>query len=154
MGARECVRATLLAGAIALSGSCGNTSATSGASQAPLPTTPTSPSTPAALAVSASCLGPFRPGDYAALACFVFVQDAADPPSTNTSAYADLRVFGGPADLTIPSCPACGGPPWTFDLDIRIPADISPGVKSFPVWATDAQGRNAGSTASIQIVAR
>jgi hypothetical protein len=42
----------------------------------------------------------------------------------------------------------------TFDIDLRIPADMAPGVKTFPVWATDADGRRADTTAAIEIVAR
>jgi hypothetical protein len=99
-------------------------------------------------------LGPFRPGDYAPLGCFLFVQDATGPTSTNISAFADLRAFRGPAELTIPRCQACGGPPWTFDLDFQVPSDMTLGVKTVPIWATDAQQRRADTTASIEIVSR
>ena len=145
----------MIGAAIALLGSCGRAPAPSSTSQqVPIPTSPTPTPTPTPLGMSTKCLGPFRPGDYSALACFLFVQDATGPTSTNISTFADLRMFGGPAELAIPKCPACGGPPWTFDLDVHVPADISPGVKTFPIWATDAQGRRTDTTASIEIVSR
>ena len=53
--------------------------------------------------------------------------------------------------MVIPRCPACGGPPWTFDLDLRVPADMATGVKTFAIWATDAEGNLASTTAAIEI---
>jgi hypothetical protein len=49
-------------------------------------------------------------------------------------------------------CPACGGPPITFDMDLYVPFSMTPGLKTFPVWVTDDQGRRADTTASIEIV--
>jgi hypothetical protein len=116
---------------------------------------PTSPGPlPTPLTVSTRCLGPFRPGAYVPLACFVLVEDGAHPASTATRAFADLRMFGGLERSGIVMCPACGFPPRVFDLDLRVPADMPPGVKTFAVWATDAQGRRADTTASIEVVAR
>jgi hypothetical protein len=145
----------LLGAAIVVLGSCGGPSPSSSATQqATTPTSPTPVPAPAALGLSTNCLGPFHPGDDAALACFVFVQEATAPASTSIGAFADLRAFGGAAETAIARCPACGGPPWTFDLDVHVPADISTGVKTFPVWATDAEGRRTDATASIVIVPR
>jgi hypothetical protein len=39
-------------------------------------------------------------------------------------------------------------------MDVDIPADMSPGVKTFPIWAIDVQGSRADATASIEIVSR
>ena len=109
---------------------------------------------PAALGVATRCLGPFRAGAYVPLACFVLVEDGTSPPSTDTRAFADLRIFGGRAQSGIPSCPACGFPPRTFDLDLHIPTDMTPGVKTFTVWATDTEGRRGETTASFEVIAR
>jgi hypothetical protein len=106
------------------------------------------------LGVSARCFGPFRPGDYASPGCVVIVQEATDPTSTGVAAFADLRMFGGRAEHGLPECPACGAPPRTFGMDLHVPADMTPGIKTFPVWATDAQGRRGDATASIEILAR
>ena len=106
------------------------------------------------MSVSTRCLGPFRAGAYVPLACFVLVEDGANPPSRETKAFADPRLFAGLAQSGIAMCPACGFPPRTFDLDLRIPADMPPGVKTFAVWATDAEGRRAETTASFEVVAR
>jgi hypothetical protein len=51
-------------------------------------------------------------------------------------------------------CPACGAPPSTFDLAVRVPANMAPGVKIIPIWASDAQGHRTNGTALIEIVAR
>lgn len=92
---------------------------------------------------------------YYALACLVLVEDTTHPPVNRFTARADLRVFGGSADAVFPRCPACGGPPWTFDLDLRVPADMTPGVKTFDVWVTDPEGnRRAATTAAVEIAAR
>ena len=53
-----------------------------------------------------------------------------------------------------PKCPACGGPPWTYDIDLRVPADMTPGAKTFPVWVIDGEGHRADTTATIEIVRR
>lgn len=111
--------------------------------------TPNSGPTP--MRVSARCGGPFRAGDYVPLACVVLVEPGASPSSSGIRAFADLRMFGGPADSGIVRCPACGLPPYVFDLDVRIPSDMSPGEKTFAVWATDAQGRRAETTATFQV---
>jgi hypothetical protein len=39
------------------------------------------------------------------------------------------------------------------DLDVRIPKEMTPGVKTFAVWVTDDEGRMGTTTASLQIVA-
>jgi len=98
---------------------------------------------PAPLQISVICYGPYRPGDIAA--CFI---------ETTRGPFADLSTFGGPAEYSIPPCPACGGPPWTYDLPVRVPADMTPGVKTIAIWATDAQGHRVNATASIGIVSR
>jgi hypothetical protein len=127
-----------------------------GAAPLASPTSAVTPPPPAQsqLMVSTKCAGPFRAGDYVPLACFVFVDDGARPGSNSFSVRVDYRVFGGPADVVVPACPACGGPPWTFDLDVIIRPDVTPGVKTFPVWATDAAGHRADTTATLEIVAR
>ena len=112
-----------------------------------MPTSPTP--APTRVIVSTRCFGPFQPGQYVPLACAVFVEDRSFRVS------ADLSIFGGKSDASgFPACPACGGPPWTVDLDLRVPADMAPGVKTFAVWATDPEGHRADTTASIEIAAR
>ena len=149
--ARKGWRAPLAGAVIALFASCGKAQTPSSTSpEAPILPSPIP--TPTPLSLSSRCVGTLRPGEYAALACIVEVQEATGPPSTNIRAFADERVFGRSALAGIPMCPACGGP--TFDLDLNVPVDITPGVKTFPIWATDAQGRRADTTASIQIVSR
>ena len=138
--------APLLGAAIAVLGSCG-TGPSGNSQQTPLPASPGPGST--SLSVAAKCLGPFHPGEYAGLACVVFVQDAANNPTNGV--YADRSIFGGAAQSGVVKCPACGGPPWTFDLDLRIPPNMTPGVKTFAVWATYADGSRTETTASIEI---
>jgi len=87
------------------------------------------------------------------LACSLFVQGGSDATSNTNSAFADLHIFGKAVEV-IPRCPACGGPPWTFDMDVDVPADMTPGMKTFPIWATDSLGHTAANTASIEIVSR
>jgi hypothetical protein len=125
------------------------------------PVTPTAPGPGAApppsavtLSLSAHCLGPFRPADYAALACAVVAQDPTNAGRNDFQAFADLRQFGGPAESAIPACTACGSPGKTFDLDLRIPQDMTPGRKTFVVWATDPRGQRAEASAVLEIVAR
>lgn len=119
----------------------------------PQPGAPGPGSPTVALGVSARCFGPFRPGEQVSLACVVFVQEATGPASTGIGVHADLSQFGGPADALPVKCPACGDP-LTYDLDLRVPADMAPGAKVFAIWATDAQGRRADGSASIEIAAR
>ena len=140
----------IVAAATAFVVSCENRSGPAPSNPTPVPTSPA----PSALSVSTKCFGPFRPGSYYGLACVAAVSETTPPPLYTYGVHADLRVFGGSADVRFPQCPACGGPPWTFDIDLRIPADMPPGVRTFPVWATDADGRRADTTASIEIVAR
>ncbi len=106
------------------------------------------------MTISTRCGGPFHPGDYVPLACFVVVEPGASPSSSGIQAFADERMFGGRADAAIVACTACGPPPNVFDLDLRIPSDISVGEKTFAVWATDAQGRRADTTATFQVTPR
>jgi hypothetical protein len=109
---------------------------------------------PTPLVVTTKCFGPFRPGEYYGLACVVQVWEGASPRSTGLRAFADLRVFGRGAEAGIITCAACGGPPITFDLDLRIPANMSPGAKTFAVWATDDQGRRTDGTATLEVIPR
>jgi hypothetical protein len=39
-------------------------------------------------------------------------------------------------------------------VDFQVPSDMTLGVKTLPIWATDAQQRRADTTASIEIVLR
>src|SRR4051794_10217805 len=110
-------------------------------------------STPSQLTVSTRCFGPLRTGASYGLACVAEVSDTAAAPTSTYSVQADLGIFGGAAQVEIPRCRACGGPPWTFDIDLQIPADITPGVKRFAVWVTDTGGRRADTTAVVTIVA-
>jgi hypothetical protein len=142
--------AAVFAAAIAFVVSCGKPSGPSVSNPAALPTSPT----PSQLSISTRCFGPLRTGAYYGLACVAQVSETIPPRTTTYAVQADLRIFGGPAEVRFPQCPACGGPPWTFDIDLRIPADTAPGVKTFPVWATDADGRRADTTAAIEIVGR
>ena len=43
------------------------------------------------------------------------------------------------------------GSPWIFDLDISIPANMAPGVKTFAVAAVYRDGSRVETTASIEI---
>ena len=99
--------------------------------------------------VSTKCGGPVHPGEYAGLVCVVTVQEKANNPVQGV--YADRSLFGGRAQVGVPKCPACGGPPWTFDLDLPIPGNMAPGVKTFAVWAIYAYGSRVDTTTSIEI---
>lgn len=127
-------------------------SASCGGSAPPAPAGPTGPTPfPAAIMMSTRCLGPFHPGDTAPAACFVDVDGGVSPP---VRAFADLRAFGGRAEAELVRCPACGAPPFSFDMDVRIPADMPLGPQTVPVWVTDANGRRADTTAVLQVTAR
>ena len=52
------------------------------------------------------------------------------------------------------ACLACGSPGKTFDLDLHIPEGMTPGRKTFSVWATDPGGQRAETTAVLEVVAR
>ena len=126
-------------------------SASCGGSSPPAPAAPTGPTPlPAPIVMSTRCSGPFHPGETAPGACFLDVAGASPP----VRAFADLRQFGGRAEAELVQCPACGAPPWQFDLDVRIPADMPPGPRTVPVWAMDAHGRRADTTAVFQVTAR
>jgi hypothetical protein len=91
---------------------------------------------------------------YYPLACIAEVYDD-DKSGLGLTVKADLHIFGGPADppFGFPECPACGGQPWTFDIDLHIPADMTPGVKTFAVWVTNSvNGHRADTTATIEVV--
>jgi hypothetical protein len=134
---------------LAASVACGGSAPPASPTPAPTVTVPV----PTPITISTRCFGPFHPGDYV-LACFVSVEEAASPPSSGVRAFADLRMFGGRAESGIVECVACGPPPRVFDMDVHIPADMPPGAKTFAVWATDAQGRRADTTATFQVTAR
>jgi hypothetical protein len=155
MTSRDRRQAAALFAAVVFLVSCGGPSAPSVVNPAPIPTSqtpPPLPPPPSQLSVSTRCVGPFRPGTYNGVACVAEVSETVPPPTATYHVRADLRIFGGPAEFDLPQCPACGGPPWTFDIDLRIPSDMGPGVKSFPVWVTDAQGRRADTSAAVEIV--
>jgi hypothetical protein len=105
---------------------------------------------PTPILVDSKCSGPYRPGDLGF--CVVRTVEGASPLSSDLRAFGDLRLFGGSAQRGIPPCTGCGGN--TYDLDVRIPADMSPGVKTFPVWVTDAQGRRTDATATLEVIPR
>ena len=155
MTSRERWRAAaFFAAAVVFVVSCGGPAAPSVVNPAPIPAGPTPPAPFSQLSVTTRCFGPLRPGTYYGLACVAEVSETAPPQVPVYRVRADLRIFGGPEELAFPQCPACGGPPWAFDIDLRIPSDMAPGVKSFPVWVTDAEGHKAETTASVEIVAR
>ena len=64
--------------------------------------------------------------------------------------YVDRSIFGGAAQRGVVKCTACGSP-WIFDLDISIPANMAPGVKTFAVAAIYRDGSRVETTASIEI---
>ena len=151
---RQSSRLAALASVLALSSvaapSCGGTSSVSPASPDPIVSRP-SPDVSSPLKATANCWGPFRPGAYVPLACVVLVTPATGPTSTNVQAFADLSMFGSVYGTKwgLIDCPACGSP--TFDMDVHIPDNMTPGPKTFPVWATDAQGRRADTTATFEV---
>lgn len=149
---RRVIAIALFGASLSSFASCRSETAPSATPQSSTPAAGVNAGT-AALGVSSKCFGPFQPGDHATLACVVFVQEATGPASTNVSVYADLSQFGGPANVPTTKCPACGDPP-TYDVELRVPAAMAPGVKTFPVWAVDTEGRRADGNASIEITGR
>jgi hypothetical protein len=141
--------AAVFTAVIAFVVSCGKPPGPSVSNSVAIPTGPT----PSQLSISTRCFGPFRTGAYYGLACVAEVSDTNPPRIATYAVQADLRVFGAPAEVGFPRCPACGGPPWTFDIDLHVPADMTPGTKTFLVWVTDAEGRRAETTAAVEIVA-
>ena len=122
-----------------------------GSSPSSTPTQPTTSPARAPLTISVEC-GTFHPGQYAGLACTAEISNL-NPQAYSFDVRADLSIFGGPADAGFVKCIRCrGGPPWTYELDVRIPANMNPGAKRFAVWATDSDGHRADTTASMEIV--
>lgn len=112
---------------------------------------------PSQLRISTRCLGPVHPGQDVPVACFVSVEDVNYPEDQLFYVWADLRVFGAPAEVEASrACSGCSGPPWTYNFGLRVPANMTPGVKTFAVWATGAGAKEhmADTTASIEIAAR
>jgi hypothetical protein len=133
--------------------SCGSTSGAPPTSPDPVVNRP-APDVSTPLQATTKCWGPFRPGERVPLACVVLVTPATGPGSTNIRAFADLSAFGLIYGTTweLIQCPACGSP--TFDMDLHIPDGMPPGPKTFPVWATDGQGRRADTTGTLEIRSR
>jgi len=138
--------------------SCADSSSPSVSTPVASPTGPTP--TASHLSVSVADCGRFRAGEYYPLACIAQVSDDNPPASADYMVNADLRVLGGAAEAPSPTwgfprCPACGGPGRTFDIDLHIPADTTPGLKTFRVWVTDSvNGRRAETTARLEIIPR
>jgi hypothetical protein len=105
------------------------------------PTQPTTSPPPAQLSISIRCGGPFHPGQYVGLACVAEVSNVSSP----VSVHADMSIFGRPADAGFTPSPGA------YDLDLRVPADMTPGVKTFAVWAIDLEGHRADTSASIEV---
>jgi hypothetical protein len=122
-----------------------------GSSPASTPTQPTTSPAPAPLSIISVGCGRVHPGEYAGLACIAEISDT-DAQAHSLDVRADMSIFGRSANAGFTQCPACGGPPWTYDLDVRIPADMTPGVKTFAVWATDSDGHRTDTTASMEVV--
>jgi hypothetical protein len=102
-------------------------------------------------------MGPAHPGQDLPVACIVSVQDVNYPQEGSFDVWADLRIFGQPAEVqAIRACSGCSGPPWTYNLALHVPANMTPGVKTFAVWATNASAKEhrADTTASLEIVAQ
>jgi hypothetical protein len=153
MTSRLSGRTAVLAFAMGVVVSCGGHSGPSASTPAAPPTAPTPSSSQ--LGISVGC-GPLRTGTYYGLACIAMVSDTNAPSNYSYRVQADLRIFGGSAEAPpfgFPKCPACGGPPWTYDMDLRVPADMTPGVKTFAVWVIDGEGHRADTTATVEIVA-
>jgi hypothetical protein len=103
-----------------------------------------------ALLASSWC-GQATAGAYAPLACAVWLTTPTDPPySTGLNVVADLRAFGKSERWGVAKCYGCGVN--EFDLDLHVPADMAAGGVPITFTASDAQGRTATTTASLQIV--
>jgi hypothetical protein len=134
----------------ATSAACGGTSSVPPTAPALVVASP-APVVPTPLGVNARCGGPFHPGQSLPLACIISVTPSTAPDSTGIRLSADLTAFGR-QESYFSMCPACGGPPTTFDMDLYIPFGMSPGLKTFPVWVTDDQGRRADTAGTVEIV--
>jgi hypothetical protein len=82
--------------------------------------------------------------------CVAGISPPNYPVSQDFTMYADLREFGLSAAVWLPPCHPCGGT--GFDLDLHVPASMTPGVKKIPVLAFDEIGRRADGTISIRIL--
>jgi hypothetical protein len=105
---------------------------------------------PSQLTISSRCVGPVQPGQESVV-CVVSVQDTNYPQENSFSVWADLRIFGQPAEvLANRPCSGCG-PPWTYDFALHVPANMTPGVKTFAVWVTSGAAHRADTTASLTV---
>jgi hypothetical protein len=100
---------------------------------------------PQAISADPNCTAPVHAGDH--VLCSL--------EALGGMAFADLSLFGLSSAATDSTCPACGTYPWvTYDFYFLIPAGMTPGVKTFPIWVADTYGRRVNSTASIVVVPR
>jgi hypothetical protein len=111
---------------------------------------------PSQLKVSTKCFGPVHPGQDLSTACLVWVEDVNYPQERRFDVWADLRIFGQPAESqALEACPGCSGPPG-YNITLHVPAGITRGVKTFAVWAgplyAGPNTHGADATASIEIV--
>jgi hypothetical protein len=98
------------------------------------------------LAISGTCTGPpVHPGDHAFCPLLALGGEA----------FADLSMFGLSSAATDAPCPACGTDPGVeYDFYFLVPANMTPGLKTFPIWVADTYGRRVNSTASVAVVPR
>jgi hypothetical protein len=78
------------------------------------------------------------------------------PQERRFDVWADLRIFGQPAEVqAIEACPDCSGPSY-YDITLHVPTSMTPGIKTFAVWAgplyAGPNAHGADATASISIV--
>lgn len=106
----------------------------------------------ALLGLTARCPRPVQPGQFYGIACLVDVTPGAFPVSTRIQVFANMSIFNRLAQQPGIRCTACGSE--TYELDLRVPDDMTPGIKTVPVWVVDEQGRRADTTASITVVPR
>jgi hypothetical protein len=99
---------------------------------------------------SATCAALQAGGPSKLSACYVTLSPGQNPPGDNMTVVADLRPIGGRENAYM--LKEMGTDGLGFSLDLRAPADISPGTKTILFKAVDGQGRTATGSATLEVL--
>jgi hypothetical protein len=91
-----------------------------------------------------------RPGESIVGLCRFILQPGTNPTSSDVKLIADMRAVGGSENCQL--LEEWKEPGLDFWVDVRVPADVPPGLKPIPLTAYDAQGRTATATATIPVL--
>ena len=102
------------------------------------------------LAFSNLSCGSLRPGERKTGLCYFDVAPGQNPTSSQIGLAVDLRALGWGDNYTLN--PDMGTNGHGFFVDVRIAANVAPGLKAIPLTARDAQGRTATVTFTLSVL--